>query len=281
MIRSYTNLLTPLEIEQLLQHPQTVTSREQLGTLSRVDFSVAIPDEARERMSRAMGLHLTGTIPLRWIRGDSVPHVDRAADHRSFDTTHLVYLTDSDGVFSVGHQEHPIRAGHGYSFRHGLVHGTRNTTQDRLLMGPFNERQVPVGMLQTGIFYFKSQEVGFEHLAYVQTELSGKLLTVDEINERNRDPSSPFHQAAIPVPRGQQQVGWKVLASYSTGSGTIDGMIPRDGDVIPMNAVFLLAIEESIALCPVFADRAPRWIRLGKAKWPRPLHARSTLAFSN
>lgn len=274
-MQSFPNLLTPADTHYVLSLPDVDKSRERLDERSHVDFNADIPEETRARLSHTLGLDITSPVPMRWIRGDSVPHVDHSWDHTSYDTTFLVYINDSDGLFFVGDKEYPIVAGQGYSFKEGLVHGTRNTTQDRLLIGPFSERQQRVGVL-VGVTYWRS--AAMDEVVYQQTTISGTLLSAGEINTINRNLGN---SATITIPVGQEHIGWAFSASYSYGISTLNGVAPSATAKYPIRSAFDVGEGGTIALFPLFSPprRVRRWTRLGKSNWPRPRHPRSTLSF--
>jgi hypothetical protein len=100
----------------------------------------------KQRLSEKFALDLQGlsSLPCRWIKGDTPPHIDRG--QRTFDNTYLVYLTDGEGQFHVGQQSYPIEAGSGFSFSEGVSHEVVNTNgTSRLLLGPMSEAGFPVG----------------------------------------------------------------------------------------------------------------------------------------
>jgi hypothetical protein len=92
---------------------------------------------------------------MRWIKGDTAPHVDIGASN--FKNTYLLYLNDSLGEFVIDSQSYPIQANSGFVFNEGISHKTLNTgAEPRLLLGPMNELAEPVGGSVT--FYFSSEE---------------------------------------------------------------------------------------------------------------------------
>jgi hypothetical protein len=81
---------------------------------------------------------------MRWIKGDTHPHVDTGST--DFNKTHLVYVTDSPGELHIGESVYPITKGTAYVFSEGIPHQTCNTgTEPRLLIGPMSEAGVSVG----------------------------------------------------------------------------------------------------------------------------------------
>jgi hypothetical protein len=81
---------------------------------------------------------------MRWIVGDTTPHIDTGAS--KFKHTYLVYLNDSEGEFIVDGVSYPIAANTAHVFSEGLEHKTQGTgSVPRLLLGPMNEFAEPVG----------------------------------------------------------------------------------------------------------------------------------------
>jgi hypothetical protein len=141
----------PLDTSSILQLPQVLSAKESLKTSNVVSFTVSATDLIRAVLLN-LGLVLTASeVPMRWIQGDTPPHQDTAPSE--FDTSYLVYLTDSPGTFVLDGKSFPITANTGFAFQEGLVHETKGTgTTPRLLLGPMNELGNPVGI--TYIFYF-------------------------------------------------------------------------------------------------------------------------------
>ena len=84
------------------------------------------------------------TLPMRWIVGDTPPHID--SGRSKFKHTYIVYVTPNPGTFTIGTQDYPITQNTGFVFDEGLSHTTRGTgTEPRLVVGPMNEFAEPVG----------------------------------------------------------------------------------------------------------------------------------------
>jgi hypothetical protein len=82
---------------------------------------------------------------MRWIQGDTAPHVDSGTS--AFENTYLVYLTDSPGELILDDAIHPITANTAFVFHEGIRHETRGTgSVPRLLLGPMNEFGQSVGI---------------------------------------------------------------------------------------------------------------------------------------
>lgn len=110
-----------------------------------VYFTVKITDTIKSVLKESFGLELSSaTVPMRWIKGDIAPHVDVGS--ATFDTTHLLYLTDSPGELVLGGRAYPIKKGTAYTFPESICHETINTgLEPRLLLGPMSEQGFAVG----------------------------------------------------------------------------------------------------------------------------------------
>jgi hypothetical protein len=111
-----------------------------------VHFTIAMTETIKSILKESFGLELPSTIiPMRWIKGDVAPHVD--VGKATFDTTHLMYLTDSPGELMLGGIPHPITKGTAYTFPESVRHETINTgSEPRLLLGPMSEDGFAVGL---------------------------------------------------------------------------------------------------------------------------------------
>jgi len=205
------DILTAEEIQRI--HNLPVVTRERSGR-----FMVELPMDIHDKLSDAFGIPLARLVPFRWVRGDTPVHTDLAWDHRSFENTYLVYLSDSTGVIQIDEIQYPIRAGDGFCFQEHLPHSTAGTSpiEDRLLLGPMNERSVPVGY--AGVYYFNDEGAYFN-----QGEFSGILLTIDEMNTIGGY-GTPFV-----IPPGKTFAGWSFDDSY--GTTTIDGRTPTSDEI--------------------------------------------------
>ena len=157
MASVYANVLTTEELEYLNSLPEVLAAKASLDAQSSgmVKFTVPITPGIRETLQARFGLDVTGEIPMRWIKGDTAPHIDRGAS--AFEQTFLVYLNDSPGELVVDAQSYPIEANTGFSFNEGLSHETQGTGHiSRLLLGPMNEFAEPVGY-GAGIYYYSNQ----------------------------------------------------------------------------------------------------------------------------
>ena len=156
MSSALTNLFSEEELLALSQLPEVVAARARITGSRVVYFTIPLTDSIRQVLQDRLGLCLTAVsqIPLRWIQGDTAPHIDTGA--HAFEHTYLVYLNDSPGEFILGSDAYPIRANTAFVFSEGLQHRTLNTgSEPRLLIGPMNELAEPVGAVY--INYYSSQ----------------------------------------------------------------------------------------------------------------------------
>lgn len=152
MASTYANVFTNEDIQYLNTLPEVLTAKASLDTnpSGMVYFSVCVTDSIRNALHVRFGLDIAegSAIPMRWIKGDTAPHMDVGAS--AFDNTYLLYLNDSPGELIVDSQRYPIQANTGFVFNEGLSHETQNTENiPRLLLGPMNELAEPVGVPTT------------------------------------------------------------------------------------------------------------------------------------
>lgn len=159
MASIYTNVLSDEEVHYLNHLPEVLAAKASLDLKpsGMVYFSVSVTDSIRSTLQSRFGLHLsTGSvIPMRWIKGDTKPHIDVASSQ--FENTYLLYLNDTPGELVVDSQSYSIQANTGFVFNEGLSHKTQYTENvPRLLLGPMNEMAEPVGV-PFNILYFSTQ----------------------------------------------------------------------------------------------------------------------------
>ena len=136
-------------LAELLALPEVAVAREKLAKActgqQQVYFKTPVTEILRSALL-PLGLDVpTSDIPMRWIQGDTAPHVDSGPS--AFENTYLVYLTDSPGEFILGDTTHPITANTAFVFNEGMKHETRGTgSVPRLLLGPMNEFGQAVGI---------------------------------------------------------------------------------------------------------------------------------------
>ena len=229
-----TNVLSPEELHYLNNLPEVLTAKASLDSRQSgmVYFSVALTDSIRATLQSRFGLDLSSYsfIPMRWIKGDTQPHVDSGSSN--FQNTYLLYLNDSPGELIVNSQPYPIQANTGVVFNEGLSHETNNTEGvARLLLGPMNELAEPVGSSTT---YFSTEA---DALSYTSPLGYGTSYTVGD-----GGPFGPY-------------TSWR-LASNSTGSSP-QNVIYRNGDTLAPGGSYYLYpatpcfLEGTTILCKV------------------------------
>ena len=145
---TYNNVLSVDDINYLLGLPEVLNAKSRIDArdTGSIYFTISIPDTIKSIINERMGLDLSNVdkIPMRWIKGDTVPHIDTGND--DFENTYLIYLVDSLGEFIINDQSYPITKGTAYKFQEGLNHETVNTGfEPRLLLGPMSETGFAVG----------------------------------------------------------------------------------------------------------------------------------------
>jgi hypothetical protein len=168
MATSLEHVFSPELLQSILLNPEVVSAKATLDTSvsNKVSFSIPLTTELRSVLQTQFSLSLTNIskLPMRWIKGDTEPHVDAGAS--KFANTYLVYLNSTPGSFFVGNSEYPITANTGYKFSEGLSHRTQDTGDEpRLLLGPMSEQGFPVG--SSAIYYFNNYTDAYNHnMAY-------------------------------------------------------------------------------------------------------------------
>lgn len=157
MSTRYTNIFTDEDILFILNLPEVISSKNSLTDLhSKVYFTITLTESIKNSIYEKLGLDLFSYdfIPMRWIKGDTLPHIDHGA--HEFENTYLIYLNDSPGEIRLDEKTYPILRNTGFVFKEGLYHETLHTENiPRLLIGPMNEFAEPVGASTT--FYYPSE----------------------------------------------------------------------------------------------------------------------------
>ncbi len=157
MAQIFNDILTSEQLDYINNLPEVAAALQQIaGGASVAYFSIQLTTDIKETLQNRLGLDLStvSNIPMRWIKGDTAPHIDRGAS--DFLNTYLMYLTNSPGTFNIETNSYPISANTAFIFNEGLEHETINTgNEPRLLLGPMNELAHPVGASVT--FYYPSQ----------------------------------------------------------------------------------------------------------------------------
>ena len=155
---SFSSIFTNEDIQYIHSLPEVTLAKNKLDLSStgKISFTIELTDTIRAALHSRFGLNFSdnSTIPMRWIKGDTVPHIDTSPS--KFENTFLVYLNDSPGEFLIGESSYSISENTGYMFQEGILHRTFNTgNTPRLLLGPMNELAQPVGASVT--FYYDSE----------------------------------------------------------------------------------------------------------------------------
>ena len=148
------SILSRNEINELLQNSIIEINKIKLLNESLVKFSISLPNEIKLKLENNLSIRLSDSVPMRWIKGDTLPHIDKGESY--FENTYLIYLTDSNGSLIIDGINHPIMAGNAHIFSEGLEHFTINTeNNERLMIGPMSENGFVVG--GNVIYYFLNQ----------------------------------------------------------------------------------------------------------------------------
>jgi len=238
MTSVYTNVLSKEEISYLTNLSEVRIAKATLDARSSgmVYFTAPITESISDALQARFGLHVSmgSSIPMRWIKGDTKPHVD--SGRSAFQNTYLLYLNDSAGDFIVDSQTYPIQANTGFIFHEGLSHETQHTEgTPRLLLGPMNELAEPVGAVQATIVYYPTE--------------------ADALAGTNSIGSSSSYLIGSGNPSGEFTL-WKI-ASNSTGSSPKDAVY-SNGTVLNNSDYYNLyayTVSNSVNCCvPVNSD---------------------------
>lgn len=177
-------ILSSNEITELVNNPIVKSEKQNLSeTQKEVKFSIPLLDALKTKLENSLSIDLsqTETIPMRWIKGDTPPHIDRGESH--FNNTYLIYLTDSIGELIIDGQTYSITAGEAHVFSEGLEHYTINTgNSERLMIGPMSESGFGVGVPSV-IFYFGNETDAInEENAIGEYSINYTLQTVNNIS---------------------------------------------------------------------------------------------------
>ena len=75
-----STILSSTEIIELLNHPIIQKERESLSdTNKEVKFEISLPDIIKTKIENSLSIDLSQVItdPMRWVNGDTLPHIDR------------------------------------------------------------------------------------------------------------------------------------------------------------------------------------------------------------
>jgi len=217
-VSSFQEILDTEILESIVEDPVVVYHRQQNNNLV---FYYPLSDALREKLTARLGMNLENVthIPMKWARGNQIPHVDGSVE--PFQHTCLLYLTDSPGSLMIEGHEYPIEKNTGYVFQHGALHGTQNTTEEtpRLMMGPMSSEGAAVG-LPTVNYYYTGLVNPITSVTTGTVFLSGSI--IDTMIE--------------PTPAGTVFGGWYIAAiggftsDYNVGDIVQPGQIYNSSD---------------------------------------------------
>jgi len=194
------NILSSSEISDILNHPIVKSNKARLSNAQKVvRFSFPLSDEMRNKLSNRLSVSLSQTVPMRWVQGDTQPHIDKG--EKQFSKTHLIYLTNSVGNLIINGQTYPIVAGDAHIFNEGLEHGTVHTgNTPRLMIGPMSETGFGVGVSYS-IIYYSNKTDAQNQTNSIDSSFSNTLATVNGISKWNINNSvSSVFPFPIPPP---------------------------------------------------------------------------------
>ena len=155
MASYFSNVLSPEDIQYLNQLPEVLEAKARLRSSdSVVYFSINLTATIRSALLERLGVDLSNIneIPMRWIKGDTAPHVD--SGQSEFNRTHLMYLNSSPGQLVLDGESYPIAENTAFVFNEGISHETVGTgSEPRLLIGPMSEQGLPVGVTVSISYY--------------------------------------------------------------------------------------------------------------------------------
>lgn len=152
MITYYNSIFSEEELQYILNLPEVLISKEAIDKKESgsIYFNSALTENIKDRLTQTFNNNFSNLqfIPMRWIKGDTLPHEDRGIN--SFQNTYLVYINDSVGELILNDESYPMVSGTGYVFSEGIRHKTLNTlSEPRLLIGPMSETGLSVGVPPT------------------------------------------------------------------------------------------------------------------------------------
>jgi hypothetical protein len=209
------HFLSSEEIANIMNDPIVTLNQNKLLERGMIHFSIPLSETIKTKLAKVMNVSQE-TIPMTWVRGDTVEHIDQGAP---FETTFLIYLTDSVGQFIVDGRNYSITSGNAHIFSEGLSHSTIHTENDRLIMGPMSETGLPVGLAPSyTIYYYPTDKTtdSFIIYSYTNQEIqilylpppipdSTNLFTIFNVNETGLSDAIIWAN-----PSGKTFGGWKL-----------------------------------------------------------------------
>jgi hypothetical protein len=223
MTSVYNDILSLEDLAYVNALPEVLEAKQEVDRMpcGKVSFTIPQKNSLRTALFSKLGLDLRhlDKIPMQWIKGDMVAHVDSGAS--TFERTYLVYLTSCSGEFVVDTNSYPIVKNTAYVFNEGLSHKTENTGSTlRLLLGPVSEKGFRVGV-RIKMYYYPTYQ--------------------DALNFANIISTSDLYTIySYTPPGGGQAVNWKI-SSNSTGSSSPTNVY-APGDVLNDDGIYYLYI---------------------------------------
>ena len=191
----FSNILSENELNYIKNLPEVLEVYNKLknSNLSKISFTIQLNDDLKQSLINfgLNNLENINEIPMRWIKGDTLPHIDASETNKNFENTYLIYLTNNTGKIIINNIENPIIENTGYIFNKGTIHGTINAgNEPRLMIGPMNEYINPVGVPPSKIIYYFSNkndaDTNVNQIAMsVATFESGYSFTIGELVDGN------------------------------------------------------------------------------------------------
>ena len=179
-----STILSSTEINELLNNPIVQQEKDYLSeTNKEVKFEIALPDIIKAKIENSLSIDLSQviTLPMRWVKGDTLPHIDKG--ERAFNKTYLIYLTDSIGNLIIDDNYYPITAGYAHIFDEGLEHYTINTeNSERLMIGPMSETGFRVGASPSILYFNNESDANDQINPIAEYYLNYTIQTVNDIS---------------------------------------------------------------------------------------------------
>ena len=196
------SILSSSEIAEILNQSDVITNREKLSTQNVVKFAITLPSLIKTKLQNSLSINLShlSTIPMRWIIGNTSPHIDKGDSN--FNTSYLIYLTDSIGTLIIDEINYSIVAGNAHIFSEGLEHSTINTENNmRLMIGPISENGIGVGGPTVIYFDNEAQDNILNNGFYVVESVNGisswTILSSSNGNNLNSPNGGPYNAGDV------------------------------------------------------------------------------------
>jgi len=224
MASYFSSVLSSEDIQYINQLPEVLEAKARLRTSdSVVYFSINLTTTIRSALLERLGLDLSNIneIPMRWIKGDTAPHVDTG--RTEFNKTHLMYLNNSPGELVLDGESYPIAENTAFVFSEGISHETVGTgSEPRLLIGPMSEQGLSVGAAVSLSYYASITDANAGRIANDQGNdasvggVSGVRIAYND-GESNFEIGSASHSGDF-----QGNTRWTVIISDGSTIGTFN-----------------------------------------------------------